>query len=86
MSKEGHDVSHIMDTRQSDANDFRWYRESGVSVTVEGLTLEHIGDTNLAFGSFWIHRIDGHDDVAKIKWKEKWTTQPRKVNDEKEDI
>jgi len=71
MSKEGHDVSHIINMRQRNENDFIWYKESRVSVTAEGLTLEHIDDRILEFGSFWIHRIDGHDDVVEIKWKEK---------------
>jgi len=70
-SKEGHDVSHIIDTRKRDANDFRWYRELGVSVTAKGLTLEHIGDTIPEFGSFWICWIGGHDDAIEIKWKAK---------------
>jgi len=40
--------------KQRDANDFKWSKESGVSVTVEGLTLENIGDTILEFGRFQI--------------------------------
>ena len=71
MSMEGHDVSHIIETRQRDANDFRRDKESRVSVIVEGLTLEYIGNMTLAFGSFWIPRIGGHDDVVEIKWKAK---------------
>lgn len=71
MSKEGHDVSHIIDTRQRDANYFRWYRESRVSVTAEGLTLEHINNTNPEFGIVWIHRIGGHDDMVEIKMEGK---------------
>jgi len=34
------------------------------------------------FGNFGIHRIEGHDVKAEIKWKgEKWWPKPKKVND-----
>ena len=56
--KEVHDVAHIIDMR-----------ESRVSITSEGLTLEHFGDMIPEFGSFWIHRIRDHDDVVEIKRK-----------------
>ena len=49
-------------------------------------TLEQINETSWKFGSFWIHRIGGHDDMAEIKWKAKMNGQPRKVNDTNEDI
>ena len=41
------------------------------SVTTKVLSLEHINDTIPEFGNFWIHNINGHDDVAEIKWKAK---------------